>query len=69
MYDKIVGVLHELERQQDFKVLFAAESGSRAWGFASPDSDYYIIIVSVNVAFSFDIIFKSREVIFNEFIR
>lgn len=30
MHDKIVGVLHELERQQDFKVLFAAESGSRA---------------------------------------
>ena len=47
MYDKIVGVLHELERQQDFKVLFAAESGSRAWGFASPDSDYDVRVIYV----------------------
>lgn len=47
MHDKIVSVLHELEKQQDFKVLFAAESGSRAWGFASPDSDYDIRAIYV----------------------
>jgi len=47
MHDKIVAVLHELERQQDFKVIFAAESGSRAWGFASPDSDYDIRVIYV----------------------
>lgn len=47
MHDKIVGVLHELEIQRDFKVLFAAESGSRAWGFASPDSDYDIRAIYV----------------------
>ncbi len=47
MRDKIIGVLHELERQQDFKVLFAAESGSRAWGFASPDSDYDVRVIYV----------------------
>ena len=47
MHDKIVAVLHELERQQDFKVLFAAESGSRAWGFASPDSDYDVRVIYV----------------------
>ena len=29
-----------LEREQEVRILFAAESGSRAWGFASPDSDY-----------------------------
>lgn len=27
-------------REQDSTVLFAIESGSRAWGFPSPDSDY-----------------------------
>lgn len=32
--------LDELERERGVEVLFAAESGSRAWGFASPDSDY-----------------------------
>ena len=32
--------LDELERQQGFRILCACESGSRAWGFASADSDY-----------------------------
>lgn len=40
MIDPIRAALAELEVRQGIKVLFAAESGSRAWGFASPDSDY-----------------------------
>ena len=32
--------LKEIERKEKVRILFAAESGSRAWGFASPDSDY-----------------------------
>ena len=31
--------LDALEKQHDVRVLLAVESGSRAWGFASPDSD------------------------------
>jgi predicted nucleotidyltransferase len=30
----------DLARQSGVNILFAIESGSRAWGFASPDSDY-----------------------------
>lgn len=37
---KISDRLKEIEREHDCRVLFAAESGSRAWGFPSPDSDY-----------------------------
>ena len=32
--------IKEIEEKENIKVLHAIESGSRAWGFASPDSDY-----------------------------
>lgn len=32
--------LLELEQQHGVQVLYACETGSRAWGFPSPDSDY-----------------------------
>lgn len=32
--------LHEIEVTHGVRVLYACESGSRAWGFASADSDY-----------------------------
>ncbi len=34
--------LTEVEREHGFRILYACESGSRAWGFASEDSDYDI---------------------------
>ncbi len=38
-------VLRDIEREEDVTILFAAESGSRAWGFPSPDSDYDVRFV------------------------
>lgn len=40
MLVEILEKLDEIERAEDVKILLAVESGSRAWGFASPDSDY-----------------------------
>ena len=34
--------LESLEKENGFRILYACESGSRAWGFASADSDYDI---------------------------
>jgi len=45
MTTKILHKLSEIERDKNIEILFAVESGSRAWGFASPDSDYDIRFV------------------------
>lgn len=40
MRGKIIEELKRIEKENNVKILMAVESGSRAWGFASPDSDY-----------------------------
>ncbi|RWX02287.1 nucleotidyltransferase domain-containing protein [Flavobacterium cerinum] len=42
MHQLISNKLSSLENDKQVKILHAVESGSRAWGFASPDSDYDI---------------------------
>lgn len=37
---RVSDALADLEAEKNARVLFACESGSRAWGFASQDSDY-----------------------------
>jgi uncharacterized protein len=44
----VLQCLENIERRFNVKVLFAAESGSRGWGFASPDSDYDVRFIYVN---------------------
>lgn len=40
--------LRKLAAQRQIRILMAVESGSRAWGFPSPDSDYDVRIVYVH---------------------
>ena len=40
MRNTIIQKLHSIEKEENIQILLAVESGSRAWGFASPDSDY-----------------------------
>lgn len=40
MNEKIKRYLQELQEENGIDILLACETGSRAWGFPSPDSDY-----------------------------
>ncbi len=39
--------LEEIQEKEHVRVIHGVESGSRAWGFASPDSDYDVRFVYV----------------------
>lgn len=40
--------LSDIETQHGVRILYACESGSRGWGFASPDSDYDVRFLYVH---------------------
>lgn len=43
----ILDKLNEIEQREQVKILHCVESGSRSWGFASPDSDFDVRFVYV----------------------
>ena len=55
--------LNEIEDKGHVKILHAVESGSRAWGFASPDSDYDVRFVYVREADEYLSLDEPRDVI------
>ncbi|GKX63812.1 nucleotidyltransferase [Pragia fontium] len=48
MKKRVLEELTEIERKFDVKILYACESGSRGWGFASTDSDYDVRFIYVH---------------------
>jgi len=58
MRDEILRRLAAAEKEHSVRILYACESGSRAWGFASPDSDFDVRFVYAHDAswyLSFDV--------------
>jgi uncharacterized protein len=44
---EIISRIQKTELEHNVKVIYAIESGSRAWGFASPNSDFDVRFVYV----------------------
>ena len=63
MKDLIIQKLNEIEQQEDIRILHAVESGSRAWGFPSPDSDYDVRFIYVRRPEFYLKLEKTREFI------
>lgn len=63
MRDAIQAALTEIEAEHQVRVLYAVESGSRAWGFASADSDFDVRFLYVNRPEWYLSIHEKRDVI------
>lgn len=60
---KIQTQLRRIEEEENIKILLAVESGSRAWGFASPDSDYDVRFIYIRRMEDYLKLEKVRDVI------
>ncbi len=63
MKDIINAEIAELEKAEDIRIIHAVESGSRAWGFESPDSDYDVRFVYVRPVDHYLKLEEARDVI------
>ena len=63
MKERILQELGDTEKKHGVKIIFACESGSRAWGFASEDSDYDVRFIYVHPKDWYLSIEKKRDVI------
>lgn len=61
--DTIKEKLIEIEKSENIKILHCVESGSRAWGFPSPDSDYDVRFIYVRPKEHYLRLDKTRDVI------
>ena len=63
MQEIIPAKLKEIEERENIRIIHCIESGSRAWGFASPDSDYDVRFIYVRSPEYYLRLDKTRDVI------
>ena len=63
MKKTILSKLNEIENKENVRILLAVESGSRAWGFASPDSDFDVRFIYVRPKNEYLRLDRGRDVV------
>ncbi|MCE2996732.1 MAG: nucleotidyltransferase domain-containing protein [Cyclobacteriaceae bacterium] len=63
MKELILNELERIERSNKVNILYSTESGSRAWGFPSPDSDYDVRFIYVHPNEDYLSVDEHRDVI------
>ncbi|MGG1634850.1 nucleotidyltransferase domain-containing protein [Paenibacillus sp. NRS-1760] len=63
IHENILLELGKIEREEQVRIVYACESGSRAWGFPSKDSDYDVRFIYVRPVEWYLSIFDKRDVI------
>lgn len=63
MKEKIINELKQIEKNKNVIILFAIESGSRAWGFPSKNSDYDVRFVYIHNLEWYLSIYEKKDVL------
>ena len=66
MVEQICNIIQKIEKDKRVKVFFACESGSRAWGFQSYDSDYDVRFIYTSRIFIF--LFAKSKVMLSNYL-
>lgn len=63
MHTRVMDKIKAIEAKHNVRIIYACESGSRAWGFASPDSDYDVRFIYVRPPEDYVGVAPARDVI------
>jgi predicted nucleotidyltransferase len=63
VHQQILEELKRIEKEEGVRILYACESGSRAWGFPSKDSDYDVRFIYIRPVDWYLSIYDKRDVI------
>ncbi len=63
MEEIIINKLNEIEQKENIDIILAVEAGSRAWGFASKDSDYDVRFIYIRKLEEYLKLEKTKDII------
>lgn len=69
IHNEIIDRLNALEKEENIKIIYACESGSRAWGFPSADSDHDVRFIYLRRTEWYLSIDEGRDVIEKDILK